>query len=184
MMSNYLFIIKTKTFNKSIDSVNKNVYTIDVERNHDTEGRKMKEMLIGGAPAKVNKALAAVLVARAKYQAADETDRETKKEILAANDFREEESGKRITEYKTDFLMSEADFQRYCELVYRRNLQKGLDSGGAGLTFWPLQQAVYAAEDAYIDTVISDLPQYTPKMISSVKKDLKLRAKFLQISGL
>lgn len=144
----------------------------------------MIDMLkIVGAPASIKKALASVAVARAKWQAADELDRETKNEVLAAHGFREEESGKQITEYKTDFLMSDADFERYCELVYRRNLEKGLDSGGAGLTFWPLQKAVYDAEDALIDTVAAEVPQYTPEMVKRIKGDHRLRARFLEISG-
>jgi len=144
----------------------------------------MIDMLkIEGAPASIKKALAAVAVARAKWQAADELDRETKNEVLAAQGFREEESGKQITDYKADFLMSEVDFKRYGELVYRRNLEKGLDSGGADLTFWPLQKAVYDAEDALIDAVAAEVPQYTPKMVKRVKSDHRLRARFLEISG-
>lgn len=147
-------------------------------------GERMIDMLkIVGAPASIKKALAAVAVARAKWQAADEINHETKREILAAHDFREEESGKRITEYKADFLMSETDFGWYCELVYRRNLEKGLDSGGPYLTFWPLQKAVYDAEDVLIDTVSAEVPQFTPEMVKNIKSDPKLRARFLEISG-
>lgn len=141
-------------------------------------------MEIVGAPVAVKKALAAVVVARAKWQTVDEIDGETKNEILAAHEFLEEDGGDRIADYKRDFLMPDADFERYCELVYQRNLGKGIDSGGAGLTFWPVHKAVYDAEDALIDAVTADIPQYTASMIQEVKRDHKLRARFLEISGL
>lgn len=140
--------------------------------------------IIKDAPEHVEKALNAVVMARAKWQTVNEIDCETKNEILFENSFFEEETGKRITSYTGDFLMSTSDFEKYGVLVYKRNLEKGIDSGGPDLTFWPVQKAVYDAEDAYIDAVVADIPEYTPKMINEVKKDHKLRAKFLAISNL
>ena len=140
--------------------------------------------IIKGAPEHVEKALAAVLVARAKWQTVNETNQESKNEILSKNIFREEMNGKRITSYMRDFLMSASDFEKYCVLVYKRNLEKGIDSGGPDLTFWTVQKAVYDAEDAYIDAVAADIPEYTPKVINDVKKNVKWRKKFFEIAGL
>ena len=140
--------------------------------------------IIKDAPDHVKKALASVLVARAKWQTVDEIDCETKNEILFENPFFKEETGKRITSYTGDYLMSTSDFEKYCVLVYKRNLEKGINSGGPNLTFWPVQKAVYDAEDAYIDAVTADIPEYTPKVINDVKKNLKWRKKFFEITGL
>ena len=140
--------------------------------------------IIKDAPEHVEKALAAVLVARAKWETVNEMDCETKNEILSENIFCDEEAGERITNYTGDFMMSTSDFEKYCVLVYKRNLEKGIDSGGPNLTFWPVQKAVYGAEDAYIDAVTADIPEYTPKVINDVKKNLKWRKKFFEITGL
>ena len=105
---------------------------------------------ITGMPKRVQMALLKVIVARANWQTVNDTDNESKAEILSENVYIEEESGERITEPRGDFMMSESDFTRYCELVYARNLEKGLDSGGAGTTFWDVKKAMFDAEDAII----------------------------------
>ena len=105
-------------------------------------------------------------------------------EILNENVFTEEESGNRITEPFGDFMMSESDFTRYCELVYARNLEKGLDSGGAGTTFWSVKKAMFDAEDAYIDAVAIDIPQFTPDQVRRLKSSPKWRAEFFKITGI
>ena len=140
--------------------------------------------IIKAAPEHVKKTLAAVLVTRAKWQTVNETDQATKNEILSENIFCDEETGERITNYMGDFMMSTSDFEKYGILVYKRNLEKGIDSGGPDLTFWPVQKAVYDAEDAYIDAVAADIPEYTPKVINDVKKNVKWRKKFFEIAGL
>lgn len=140
--------------------------------------------LILNAPPAVEKALEAVVVARAKWWTANKIDCETKVEILAENNFCEEESGKRILDYKRDFLMSVSDFEKYGILVYQRNFKKGVDSGGAGLTLWPIQKAAIDAEDEFIDVVTESIPQYTPELVKKLKQDHKLREKFLKIAGL
>ena len=137
-----------------------------------------------GMPKRVQVALLKVIAARANWQTVNETDNATKTEILSENVFNEEESGERITEPFGDFMMSESDFTRYCELVYARNLEKGMDSGGVGNTFWDAHKAVYDAEDAYIDAVAIDIPQFTPEQVSRLKSSPKWRAEFFRITGI
>lgn len=137
-----------------------------------------------GFPKHVESALYAVAAARAAWETVDETDKATKAEVLNNNVFVEEESGKRITKVNADFLMSESDFEKYCKMVYTRNCEKGLDSGGEGLTFWPIQKAVYDAEDALIDAIAADIPSYTPSVVSTVKSSPKRRAEFMAVIGL
>lgn len=137
-----------------------------------------------GFPKNVESALLAVAAARAAWETVDEADKATKAEILSKNVFVEEESGKRITEANADFLMSESDFDKYCAMVYARNLEKGLDSGGAALTFWPIHEAVYDAEDALIDEIAADVPEYTPDVVRTVKTSPKRREQFFAVIGL
>jgi len=139
---------------------------------------------ITGMPKRVQIALLKVIAARANWQTVNETDTETKLEILTENTFFEEESGERITDLLSDFMMSETDFTRYCELVYARNLEKGLDSGGAGTTFWDVHKAVYDAEDAYIDAVAADIPDFTPATVNRLKNSPKWREEFFKITGI
>lgn len=139
---------------------------------------------ITGMPVRVKKALSAVLVARAAWDAAYEIDKESREEILRDNVFADEETGERITTRKCDFLMSEEDFARYCRLVYARNCAKGLDSGDPELTLWPAQKAVYDAEDAYIDAVAIDIPQFTPDIVKAIKDSPARRKQFFAIAGL
>ena len=136
-------------------------------------------------PVRVERAIAAVLMARAKWETVDSIDRETREEILREHDFRSEDTKERITERNSDFLMSEADFASYCKLAYSRNCEKGLDSGGWELNFWPIKKAVYEAEDALIDAIAADIPQhYTPEAVSAVKHSPEQREKFFSILGL
>jgi hypothetical protein len=146
--------------------------------------RTMTMPRLKGFPKHVERALYQVAKARAAWETVDETDKATKAEILNRYTFAEEDSGKRITEVNADFLMSESDFERYCELVYTRNCEKGIDSGGAGLTFWPIHEAAYAAEDALIDAIATDIPDYTPAIVKTIKDNPKRRAEFLAIIGL
>ena len=139
---------------------------------------------ITGMPKRVQIALLKVIAARANWQTVNETDNETKMEILSENIFVEEESGKRITELLSDFMMSEPDFAHYCELVYARNLEKGLDSGGVGNTFWDVHKTLYDAEDAYIDAVAIDIPAFTLDQVQRLKSSPKWRAEFFKITGI
>jgi len=139
---------------------------------------------IENMPKKVEQAIKNVLVAKAKWEATNSIDKETKIEILKNNIFTEEESGKRIKEINADFLMSEADFKKYLKMVYARNCEKGIDSGSWEVNFWDIHKAVYNAEDLLIDTISSDVPQYTPEIIKEVKTNNKMREKFLAILGL
>ena len=135
-------------------------------------------------PAKVEQAIKNVLLTRAKWEAVNSIDTDTKLEILQNNIFIEEESGKRIKEINADFLMSESDFEKYAKLIYTRNCEKGIDSGSWELNFWDIHKAVYSAEDALIDAIAEDVPQYTPDVIKEVKTNNKMREKFLAILGL
>lgn len=140
--------------------------------------------IIQGAPASIEKAVAAVAEARARWETVNKADCVTKVEVLSKNEFYEEETGKRIISPKTDFLMSEDDFTRYCTLVYTSNLKKGLDSGGVGLTFWPIQKAAYDAEDRLIEAVAAELPEYySAAAVEQIKRDHKFRKEFLKIVG-
>ena len=135
-------------------------------------------------PKKVEQAIKNVLLARAKWEATNSIDQETKIEILQNNEFLEEESKKRITEVNADFLMSETDFEKYLKMVYTKNCKKGIDSGSWDLNFWDVHKAVYNAEDLLIDAIASNVPQYTPEVIKEVKTNDKTRAKFFAILGL
>jgi hypothetical protein len=145
---------------------------------------------ITNCPPKVKKAMDRVMVAYAKWQAAEIIDKASKEKVLAENNFvictdretRATKNGDRITDPRIDFLMSESDFEKYCELVYAENLKCGLDSGGVGLTFWPLRKAVLDAEDELIDTVAADIPAYTPDVVKTLKTNHKFREKFLKIT--
>lgn len=145
---------------------------------------------ITNCPPKVKKAMNRVKDAYSKWQAAEIIDKANKQKVLNENDFRvqvERESadaknGDRITDIIADYLMSDTDFEKYCELVYAENLKCGLDSGGAGLTFWPLRKAVLNAENALIDAVAEDIPQYTPEVVKTLKTNHKFREKFLKIT--
>lgn len=141
-------------------------------------------MKITGMPKHVKSALQKVIAARAAWETVSEIERETKAEILKDNAFFEEESGKLITEEHYDFLMSEAEFARYCHLVYVRNLEKGLDSGGEGLNFYHIKEAMFKAEDAYIDAIAADIPQYTPDVVNRLKSNPKWRDEFFKITGI
>lgn len=146
---------------------------------------------ITNCPPRVKKAMDKTMLAYAAWRAAEEIDKESKTKVLAKNDFKycypegtpgAEKQGEKITKVNLDFLMSDADFERYCELVYLENLKSGLDSGGIGLTFWPLRKAVLDAENALIDTVAADIPIYTPEIVKRVKTEHKLREQFLKIT--
>ena len=133
-------------------------------------------------PPKVKKAMDRVMVAYVKWQAAEIIDKASKNRVLEKNIFADEESGERITDERHDFMMSDSDFEKYCQLVYEENLKAGLDSGGAGLTFWPLRKAVLDAENDLIDTVAEDIPAYTPDVVKTLKTNHKFREKFLKIT--
>ena len=142
------------------------------------------KMKITGMPKHAKAALQKVIAARAIWETVSEIERETKAEILKDNAFFEEESGERITEERDDFLMSESDFARYCHLMYIRNLEKGLDSGGEGVNFYHIKEAMFKAEDAYIDAVAIDIPQFTPEQVSRLKASPKWREEFFRITGI
>lgn len=142
-------------------------------------------------PPAMEKAIQDVLIASATWRAADETDRANKNKILAENNFRycypegtpgAVKEGEKITSEKADFLMSDADFEKYCQLVYEENLKCGLDSGGAGLTFWSLRKSVIDAENALIDIVAADIPQFTPEVVKRLKTSVKFREQFLKLT--
>ena len=145
---------------------------------------------ITNCPPKVKKAMDKTMLAYAAWRAAEEIDKASKEKVLAENDFvictdretRATKNGDRITDPRTDFLMSESDFEKYCELVYAENLKSGLDSGGVGNTFWHLRKAVLDAENALIDTVAADIPAYTPDVVKTLKTNHKFREKFLKIT--
>jgi hypothetical protein len=138
---------------------------------------------ITNCPPKMKAAMNRVLVASAAWRAAEETDKASKNKVLFENDFRNTKNGERITDERIDYLMSDSDFERYCQLVYEENLKAGLDSGGVGLTFYPLRKAVLDAENALIDFVASELPgAYTPDKIKIVKTHPKYREQFLKIT--
>ena len=139
---------------------------------------------VQGMPGKVETAIYNVVSARAAWETVDEMDHNTKNEILNNHGFYEEDSGKRILDTISDFLMSESDFMKYCVLVYERNCEKGFDSGSPELNFYPLRKAVYEAEDKLIDTIAADVPEYTPEVIKAVKTNDKQRTRFLAIMGL
>jgi hypothetical protein len=145
---------------------------------------------ITNCPPKVKAAMDKTMLAYAAWRAAEETDKESKKRVLAENNFvictdketRATKNGERITDIRIDYLMSDADFEKYCQLVYEENLKAGLDSGGAGLTFWPLRKAVIDAENALIDIVAEDIPQFTPEVVKRLKTSAKFRERFLKIT--
>lgn len=141
-------------------------------------------MKITGMPKHAKAALQKVIAARAVWETVSEIERETKAEILKDNAFFEEESGERITEERDDFLMSESEFARYCHLMYVRNLEKGLDSGGEGVNFYHIKEAMFKAEDAYIDAIAADIPQYTPDVVKRLKSNPKWREEFFKITGI
>lgn len=145
---------------------------------------------ITNCPPKVKAAMNRVMVSYAAWKAAEEIDRANKNKVLAENVFtictdtetRATKNGERITDIRIDYLMSDADFEKYCQLVYEENLKAGLDSGGAGLTFWPLRKAVIDAENALIDIVAADIPQFTPEAVKRLKTSVKFREQFLKIT--
>ena len=137
---------------------------------------------ITNCPPKIKKTKERVTVAYVKWQAAEIIDKASKNRVIEKNIFADEESGERITDERHDFMMSDSDFEKYCQLVYEENLKAGLDSGGVGLTFWPLRQAVFDAENALIDAVAEDIPQYTPEIVEQIKTSPKFREQFLKIT--
>jgi len=142
-------------------------------------------------PPKVKKAMDKTMLAYAAWRAAEEIDKASKEKVLAENDFkislddgeimRGVKNGDRITDPRIDFLMSDTDFEKYCQLVYEENLKAGLDSGGVGNTFWHLRKAVLDAENELIDTVAAEIPAYTPEAVKRIKTSLKFREQFLKI---
>ena len=146
---------------------------------------------ITNCPPKVKKAMDKTMLAYTAWRAAEEIDRESKEKVLAENDFRycypegtpgAEKQGEKITKVNSDFLMSDSDFEKYCQLVYEENLKAGLDSGCAGNTFWHLRKAVIDAENELIDTVTAEIPTYTPDVVKTLKTNHKFREKFLKIT--
>ena len=135
-------------------------------------------------PRNVKTALARVIVARAKWETVKEIDKETRINVLSDNIFTDEETGERIVTPNADYLMSEDNFKQYCMMVYKINLDKGIDSGGWELNFWPIQKAVYDAEDAFIDAMSADIPEFTPDIIKAVKLKPNMRKKVFAILGL
>ena len=141
-------------------------------------------------PPKVKAAMERVKVAYAKWRAAEEIDKASKNKVLSENNFvictdhetRATKNGDKITDPRIDYLMSDTDFEKYCELVYAENLKAGLDSGGAGNTFWHLRKAVLDAENELIDTVAAEIPAYTPEVVKTLKTNHKFREKFLKIT--
>ena len=134
-------------------------------------------------PAKVKKALSNLLIARRKWEKINTIDTATHKEILSENTYRESETGELITEQRSDFLMSESDFEDYCRKVYARNLEKGIDSGSWEFNFWDCKKAMYDAEDALIEAAADGVPVFTPELILKTKQNQALREKFLSTFG-
>ena len=77
-------------------------------------------------PPMMQKAITDVLKAAAKWRkTTDEIDKANKNKILAENNFRycypegtpgAEKQGEKITNQRDDFLMSDEDFNKYCEV--------------------------------------------------------------------
>lgn len=135
-------------------------------------------------PKAVKVAIRAVLTARREWERITRIDEATHAEILRDNMFVEEESGTRILNQSADYLMEDVAFAEYCKLVYVRNCEKGIDSGGETLNFWPLKKAVYDAEDTLIETIASDIPVYNQQLIQAIKSSPQRRKEFLTILGL
>lgn len=141
-------------------------------------------LIIKGMPEQVRQALKEVIITRAAWWAADQTDKETKEEVLRDNVFMMEDGNGRIVDSRVDFMMSEQDFLRYIELVYKGNLAKGLDSGGADKTLYPLHAAALEAERNFIDAVAAGVPEMDAATVVKIKTSPTLREKFFAIFGL
>lgn len=100
-----------------------------------------------------------VTATRALCETVDRINEETKREVLSDGDFREEETGTRITKTTADFLMDAASFETYCKQVYAANLSKGLDSGDWETNFYSYREAVINAENELIDLIPACIPQ-------------------------
>lgn len=135
-------------------------------------------------PRNVKTALSRVIVARAKWETVKEIDKETRIKVLSDNIFTDEETGERIVTPNADYLMSEDNFKKYLMMVYEINFDKGIDSGGWELNFWPVQKAVYDAEDAFIDAISEDIPSFTPCIIKAIKASPDKRKQIFSILGL
>ena len=140
--------------------------------------------MIKGAPDHINKSFNKLLVTRAKWETVNQMDKETKNEVLRDNNFYEEGTLTLITNERDDFLMSDSDFEKYGAMVYKRNLEKGIDSGGADFTFYQIRKEALEAEDAFIDAVTANIPAYTPDMVDIIKHNINQRDKFFSIIGL
>jgi hypothetical protein len=106
------------------------------------------------------------IAAKARHEATKEIDRTCKTKVLAENDFRAEETGERITSPNSDFLMSEADFEKYCVLCFEEYKKHGLylpdwNTTADYLSFPALMQA----EKELIDWGLSNL-QRAPEWAS------------------
>lgn len=139
---------------------------------------------ITNMPHNVKTALARVVFARAKWETVNEMDKETRIKVLNDNIFTDEETGERIVTPNADYLIGADGFKQYCIKVYKMNLDKGIDSGGWDLNFWPIQKAVYDAEDVFIDAISEDIPSFTPCIIKAIKASPDKRKQIFSILGL
>jgi len=136
--------------------------------------------IIIGEPENQRQARLKIVAARAQRDIVYAADHETKENILKENVFLDDE-GKRITDFKYDWTMNEADFICYLKLVYETNKQKGFDSGNYETNFYEYEQRVHDLENKYIDMFSETVGG---NVTNKIKHDLYFRKKFLGISGL
>lgn len=106
------------------------------------------------------------LIAKAMEEEINAKDEEIKRKVLAENEYyisdelwklmKEDEPGRRITDPKGDFEMSETDMKDYIKKLYTEYLKAGIadDRGEGYIPSARAREARHEAENALLDIVI------------------------------
>ena len=97
----------------------------------------------------------------AVYESRKKLVEQIKSRTLAENNYKEEETGERITNHQSDFMMNESDFKEYCQQNYRYLLDEGIVDVPDAETTADYKQwhELRLAEKKLFDTFISISPQ-------------------------
>ena len=123
------------------------------------------------------------LWAKAEHLATVEIEEKAKKKVLQYHGFFAEESGKRIFDYKEDFLMPDEQFETYLKLVHKERLKMGLD-----IPNWELSAdyktcpALRKVEDELLDFTISIMPGEHKEDFTRVKTHWKIRPTMIDLA--
>ena len=125
--------------------------------------------------------------ARAVLEETDQKEKELSEQVLRDGDFRNEDTGDRITDYQTAYMMSEASFDRFLRERYELECAAGImdpDGYEYAATRQPAA-AVKRAEDDMIAYMIDTMPDIYAKEAAILRRgvrDYRMRQHFIDIT--